>query len=479
MIGSPLSAHWRREVETWSIPSQFEDFGTGVITLAGVFYFVALAAAMLYLNMVLLGRRHWAGGETRRAHWAHSLVRFAAVILALFSLTVILDRWGVRADASAEGLHTLSQQSLDLVKQVSPDRPVLIQAYFSPEVPRDYVEVKADVLGLLKEYEARSGGKIRLNLVSTELYSDEARDAEKRFGIEPRRVIVTDQSKQSSADVFLGVAFTSGVEEVVVPFFDRGLPVEYELTRSIRVVSRSGRKKVGILSTDAKMMGGFDMRSFNQTPEWSIVTELKKQYDVSSVSPDTAISADIDVLLVAQPSALTQKQIDNLTAYVKRGGATLLFLDPFPIDNPQISPELPRQPMGGPFGGGPPPEPKGNLRELLDLVGIDWPSIDIVWNPYNPHPKLDLQSTPEIVFIGKGSGAKDPFNPDEVASSELQEIVTLFPGLLRPRMPPALISFRFCARATWVARSCGARSCSRVSWEFRASTPAAVTCPPG
>ncbi len=438
VIGSPLAAHWRREVENWSVPSQFQDFGTGVVTLAGVFYFVSLAVAMLYLNMVLLGRRHWAGGETWRAHWAHSIVRFAAVILALFSLTVILDRWGVRADASAEGLHTLSAQSRDLVKQISPDRPVLIQAYYSPEVPREFVEVKADVLGLLKEYEASSGGKIRLNLVQTELYSDEARVAEKTFGIEPRRVIVNDQGKQSSADVFLGVAFTSGVEEVVIPFFDRGLPVEYELTRSIRVVSRSGRKKVGILSTDAKMMGGFDMRSFNQTPEWSIVTELKKQYDVSSVSPDTPISSDVDVLLVAQPSAMTQKQIDNLTAYVKRGGATLLFLDPFPVDNPQISPELPRMPAGGPFGGGPPPEPKGNLRELLDVIGVEWPSVDIVWNGYNPHPRMELQSTPEIVFIGKGSGAKDPFNPDQIASSGLQEIVTLFPGLLRPKSAAGL-----------------------------------------
>ncbi len=88
-----------------------------------------------------------------------------------------------------------------------------------------------------------------------------------------------------SADVFLGVAFTAGVEEVVIPFFDRGLPVEYELTRSIRVVSRSGRKKVGILSTDAKLMGGMDMRTFNQSPEWSIVTELKKQYDVRRSHP--------------------------------------------------------------------------------------------------------------------------------------------------------------------------------------------------
>ncbi len=432
VIGSPAGASLRRRIEDWSIPAQFQPFGSGVITSAGIFYFVGLSLAMLYLNMVLLGRRHWAGGEKSAGRWIHSVVRVVAVVVSLVSATALLDRYGLRADASSEHMHTLSKETLEMLKQLPADRPILIQTYYSPEVPRDYVEVKTDLVGLLKEYEARSGGKIQLNLVPTEVFSEEAREAQKRFGIEPRRVMSLEGGKQSTIDIFLGVAFTSGVEEVVVPFFDRGLPVEYELTRSIRVVSKSNRKKVGILSTDAKMMGGFDMQSFNQTPEWMIVTELKKQYELSSVSADSPVPAEIDVLLAAQPSSLTQKQIDNLTDYVKKGGATLLFLDPLPISNVAISPEMPRQSPGGPFGGGPPPEPKGNLRPLLDLVGLEWPSVDIVWNPYNPHPKLDLQATPEIVFIGRGGGAADAFNPNQVASSELQDLVMLFPGLLRP-----------------------------------------------
>ncbi len=441
-LGDPFGSTVRRQVEDWSIPAQFQDFGSGVITLSGIFYFVALTVAMLYLNMVLLGRRHWAGGEASRYHWAHSLVRFAAVVLALFSLTVMIEQWGVRADASAERLHTLSQQSRDLIASISDEHPVLIQAYYSPDVPREYVEVKTDLLGLLKEYQALSGGKIRLNLVPTELYSEQAREAEKRFGIEPRRIFSDDQGRQMSSEILLGVAFTAGVEEVVIPFFDRGLPVEYELTRLIRVVSKSNRKKVGILTTDAKLMGGFDMRSFNQTPEWSIVTELKKQYDVNSVSPDSPISSEWHVLLVAQPSSLAQRQIDNLTDYVKKGGGVLLFLDPFPVDNPQISPDLPKMPAGGPFGGGPPPEPKGDLKPLLDLVGIDWPTSSIVWNMYNPLPKLaDLQSTPEIVFIGTGSGAADAFNLEQSATTGLQLIVTLFPGMLRPKSGGSPLDF--------------------------------------
>jgi ABC-2 type transport system permease protein len=432
LIGSAFGGELHRQLETLSVPEQFHDFGTGVVPLAGLFYFLSLSAAMLYLNMVLLGRRHWAGGQTSRGRWMHSLVRVVAVVVALASLNVLVGRTGLRADTTEERLHTLSSQTIAMLKQIPRDRPVFIQAFYSPEVPREYVETKADLLGLLKEYAAKGGDRIRLNLVQTELYSDEARKAEKQFGIEPRRVMTADEARQTSAEIFLGVAFNSGVEEVVIPFFDRGLPVEYELTRSIRVVSRSGRKKVGILNTDAKLMGNFDFRSMGQNPEWSIVTELKKQYDVSSVSPDTAIPTDLDVLLVAQPSSLTQKQIDNLTAHVKQGGPVLLFLDPLPYENPMLSPEVPRMPAGGPFGGGPQPEPKGDLRPLLELLGIDWPTTDIVWNPYNPHPNLaDLP--PEVVFVGRGAGADDAFNKDQNITKGLQEVVMIFTGLLRQR----------------------------------------------
>src|SRR5260370_32090823 len=60
-IGSPTGGTLRRQIEDWSVPSQFHDFGTGVIPLSGLFYFLSMAAAMLYLNMILLGPPHWAG----------------------------------------------------------------------------------------------------------------------------------------------------------------------------------------------------------------------------------------------------------------------------------------------------------------------------------------------------------------------------------------------------------------------------------
>jgi ABC-2 type transport system permease protein len=432
MVGLAFGPGTRRWIEELSIPWQFRDFGTGVIPASGVFYFVTLAGAMLYLNMILIGRRHWAGGERSRGLAAHSVARVVALVVALFGLNALVTRAGWRYDSSAEKLYTLSDESRAILKQIPADRPVYIQAYYSPDVPRDYVEAKANLLGLLRGYAAIGGEKVRLNLVETEPFSTAAREAQKRFGIEPKKVISTEVARQSSADVFLGVAFTSGLEEVVVPFFDPGLPTEYELTRSIRVVSKSGRKKIGILATDAKMLGGFDFKSMGQETEWPFVTELKKQYEVSSVALDAPIPNNLDVLLVAQPSSMTQKQIDDLTGYVRQGHPTLLFHDPLPMFNPTLSPDVPKMPPGGPFGGGQPPEPKGSLQPLFDLLGIDAPGNEIVWNRYNPLLNLP-EIPPEYVFIAKGSGGKDAFNPSEPAASGLQEVVMMFPGLVRPK----------------------------------------------
>ena len=45
--------------------------------------------------------------------------------------------------------------------------------------------------------------------------------------------------------VFLGVAVTCGLEKVVLPFIDRGTPIEYELVRAIYTVEKQKRKRVG------------------------------------------------------------------------------------------------------------------------------------------------------------------------------------------------------------------------------------------
>ncbi len=78
------------------------------------------------------------------------------------------------------------------------------------------------------------------------------------------------------------------------------------------------------MRTDADVIGG--------SHEWQIVSELKQQYNVKEVSPDSPIEeGKYDVLMVVMPSSLTQPQMNNLVDYVKKGHPDADLRRPFAV----------------------------------------------------------------------------------------------------------------------------------------------------
>jgi len=229
----------------------------------------------------------------------------------------------------------------------------------------------------------------------------------------------------------MGLAFTSGAAEEVIPFFDRGLPVEYELVRSIRVAAKTQRKTIGVLATEAKISGGFDYTTMRSSPPWGVVEELKKQYEVRDVRPDEPITEELDGLLVVLPSSLPQPQLDNLQDYIENGNPTLLLIDPLPMVDPALSPLVPAGAQKNPFmqNQQPQPDPKGDIVKMLDAIGVRWDPQQIVWDTHNPHPDLGA-IPPEIVFVGQGNESSSAFNDLNAASAGLQEVVALYPGFI-------------------------------------------------
>ena len=420
--GTVLTGGAERLVAGFSFDHQFQDLAAGVVSLSSVAYFLAFAAAMVYLNVELLGRRHWPSGRQAPAMGVHLLVRGLALVVGLAGLTLLLDRLGGRVDLTAERIHSLSPDTRALIEGLDPGRPVFIQAFLSPEAPRGHLPTRNNLINLLRELSALGGNRLQTRIVETEMYTPQAREAQERFDIRPRQVPASRQSSGTPDEIFLGIAFNCGAEEFVIPFLDPGLPVEYELMRSIRVVSRAERRRVGVLETGARLFGGFDFQSRQQSTDWAIVAELRKQYQVERVQPGQDYPKDLDALMVVLPNTLEQDQVERLTDYVKEGNPTLILVDPLPAFNPELSAQ--------PMPQGPPPRTPADLQPLMEALGVDWDPGRIAWDKYNPHPQF-RPLPPEVIFLGSGSGENPPFNPDEAITSGLQELVAIYPGSIK------------------------------------------------
>jgi ABC-2 type transport system permease protein len=416
-----------------SISEQFHDFSRGVISFASITYFLAIAALTLYLAVVLLGRRHWRGGSGTTQMATHYLVRILSLVAVVIALNVFFGRHdNVRADVTSEKLNSLSPQSRELIRNLDTKRPVVIEYFASRNVPESYVQTRLNLLNTLREVQAIGGDKIQVIRHDVEPFSEEAQRAETQFGIRPVPVEWRTRGARTRDEIFLGLAFTCGLDKVVVPLLDRGIPAEYEIVRSIATVSQQKRKKVGVLTTDAKLYASFDMQTMTPGRNEQIVEELQKQYDVVQVNPDNPISERYDVLLAVQPSSLGPQQMEHFIAAVKSGQPTAIFEDPFPWLSPEVpGTKAPKMPPGGgnPFQQRTPPQPKGDIGPLWKMLGVDFGGDNVVWQNHNPYPKLGALPH-EWVFVDRDCGAREPFNTENPVSARLQQVLFLFPGAL-------------------------------------------------
>jgi ABC-2 type transport system permease protein len=433
------------------IARPFDDFGRGVISLSSVVYFLFAAIVALYICMVLIGRRHWTGGKDGNTMAWHYIARTLALVLVTGGAVVLFRNWDfIRHDATEGKVSSLADATKKLIRDLDAKRPIVIDAFISAEVPEQYARTRYELLNLLKEFRSEAskrGRTIEVNLYDNiELFSEEASLAQERFGIEPVTRMVREKGSFQEKQLILGAAFKSGLEKVTIPVFEYGVPVEYELVRSINTVSRGERKRVGIVTTDAKLMGGSVMTgmSFQQIEKHPLIEELEKQYEVEAVDFNGAVMPGQYAALVAvQPSSLAPEQFSRFVEAVNAGVPTAIFEDPLPFAQSFIpGTGEPKQAPGGFMGGGG-PAPKGDMRQVWDLLELDVPgkpsmqgtfNPSLAWQQYNPYPNLEMNVNDLWVFIdSQAPGAFNSLSDKNPITKGLREVLALYTGALKSK----------------------------------------------
>ncbi len=479
------SQAWVEFMYEWSLLRRFGDFGRGLIALPNIVYFIGLAVLGVYLSLLLIGRRHWMGGKDGQSLFGHFLIRAVALVAACVATVLLcqhtfLNRL-VRLDLSSGRVNTLSPDSLTLLSGLgssdatagTPGKPILIEAYISSDLPPEYVQIRYELVNLLKEFDAIGGDRIQVRLhENISPFGEEAILGENKYGIRVQRVTTRARGALRDEDVVLGVAFSSGLQRVVIPFFHYGMAVEYELIRSITTVAAAERKTIGIVATDLLISGGRvqmeDGRSAT-IPRAKIIAELEKQYNVVDVIPNGPLDLWLDeaktqrrydVLMLVQPSKMTPLGLSYTLDAIKTGQPTVIFEDPlsFGSSNYQWPPEMVQDHETREYFpillGTSQPRLTGqlsaDLRPLWNYLGIqtvaqqrggrdgsprDVPAI--VWqkNAYYPQ-SLFLNKHLEYVVVRKatagGLNLDVTIDPEHEATRSLNELAFPYPGAIMP-----------------------------------------------
>lgn len=249
----------------------------------------------------------------------------AAVTLLSINLIASETLGGWKADLTEDRLFTISPGSVTVLKAM--EEPIQARLYFSKklgEVSSSYKSYFDRIRTLLEDFRRISGGKLELEILDPEPFSD-AEDQAVVAGLGGRRLNAEGEM------AYFGLTATNSTDnQEVIGFFspDRENFLEYDVTKLIHALSSPKKRLVGIM-TSLPLEGGQNPMTQQETPAWMIMSQIREFFDVETVDQSaTEIPSRIDVLLVAQPTTLTPQAAYAVDQYALKGGKLLVLIDP-------------------------------------------------------------------------------------------------------------------------------------------------------
>ena len=339
------------------------------------------------------------------------------IALALFLTVNIIANQGLtswRLDLTENKLYTLSSGSKNILAELA--EPISIRLYFSAKafanIPQ-LLNYGKRVRDMLEEYAAAGNGKVKLQVIDPEPFS-EAEDEAVSYGV--RAVPLSASGEQG----YLGVVATNATDDVqLLPLLspEREDALEYELTKMVYALAHPNKRVIGVISTLPVLAPPPDPMSGRQsTQDWTSFVLLKELYDIQEMTPETTtIDKDIDTLIVVHPKSLPAPTLYAIDQFVLKGGKAMIFVDPLAEqDQAQPDPERP----------GVPPTLNSNLEPLFAKWGIKLTDEKVVGDPTiavrvtfrSPRGPQEVEYLPWLQLQGAS------LNQDDFITNELNSV---------------------------------------------------------
>jgi gliding-associated putative ABC transporter substrate-binding component GldG len=267
-------------------------------------------------------------------------------VFVLIVLNILGSLFFHRFDLTKDKRYTLSETSLQIVKQVK--NPLSIKIYMQGDLPADFKRLQQETRQLLEEFQAYNSN-IVFEFVNPLENKDESMDVVKSLyqkGLTPINITVDDKGKQSQAMVFPWAIAVYNNKEVNIPLLKNIMGasttqkvigsiqhLEYSIADAINKITKDRQKKVAILKGNGEMREIHLDKMLRQIHESYYIGPFT--LDSVAKDPNGTLNAlkKYDLAIIAKPTeTFSDEEKEVLDQFIMNGGKTLWLIDQVAAD---------------------------------------------------------------------------------------------------------------------------------------------------
>jgi gliding-associated putative ABC transporter substrate-binding component GldG len=203
---------------------------------------------------------------------------------------------------------------------------VSIKAYFSSNLPNEFITVRQEVEDLLAEYKAYSNGKIKIEFIDPGDNEEMKRDLYME-GIPQLTFQVLAKDKAQTMNGYMGIEIKYGDKTEIIPAVKQDTSdLEYQLTTAIKKATAKEIATIGYITSQ---------KTLNPDSEFKTgLAALSELYNVKEITLNGKdIPSHIKTLVIAGPKdKFSENDLKAIEKFLSKGGSLFIMLDGVNVD---------------------------------------------------------------------------------------------------------------------------------------------------
>ncbi len=223
-----------------------------------------------------------------------------------------------RLDITETNDFSISKASKDTAGNL--DDVVSIKAYFSENLPAQFIALRQEVADILAEYETYGRGKIKVEFIDPG-NDEELKSRIYAAGIPPLQLNVVEKDKYQVTEGYMGMTIGYGDKTEVIPVIQGTEDLEYQVTAAIKKASTKETPGLGWLAGYGAV-----------APEQRSIAakKLAEIYEAEEIDLKSTgeIPKNLKTLIIAGPTEkFDDKALKAIDSFLSGGGNLLALID--------------------------------------------------------------------------------------------------------------------------------------------------------